>query len=163
MNSLESDLSKREYLIQLKGCFDNPFLLWNERVCGFIIGPFFSVAYHCEYEWNRRITSECNRAWGWVKDADGKTEVKFIRGKGMLSPFWMLFLILVCAIILFISVGATPVPLTAEDAAYVWFASITCSLIICGVSALASSMTEAGQEGAGEITRMLRNPRDYFC
>lgn len=91
MYSLKSDLNKEEYLKRLHQTFRSPFQLFDERVCGIVIGPFFSVAYHSPYEWNRRITSECNRAWGYVKEVDGKAEVQFIRGKGLLSPFWLCF------------------------------------------------------------------------
>ena len=109
---LESSLTANEYLSQLKRTFCSPFLIYDERVCGIIIGPFFSVAYHSPHEWNRRITSECNRAWGYVKEVDGKASVTFMRGKGLLSPFWLVFCTLLWYAVLSLKFGHEPVLLS---------------------------------------------------
>ena len=63
MYYLESALSREDYISALKQTFRSPFQLWDERVCGTVLGPFFSVAYHSPHEWNRKITDEVNRAW----------------------------------------------------------------------------------------------------
>ncbi len=153
MYYLESHLSKQEYLSRLRDTFRSPFGIYSERVCGITLGPFFSVAYHSPYEWNRRITSECNRAWGMVKEVDGKTEVRFFRGKGYLSPFWLLFFTLFGYVVLLLSAGYEP--------AFVWV-SFGISLLLCIVSAFESTITAQGEAGFHEISRLLLNPEEYY-
>ena len=156
MYNLESDLSRKEYLDELKRCLRNPFLIYDERVCGIIIGPFFSIAYHSPYEWNRKISGEINRAWGFVKEAEGKSQVKFIRGKGMLSPFWLIFYFLLCqAIILLKGENAFGEPI------FIWV-SLIISVGVSVISAFESLITEQGEAGFHEITRILRNPKEYY-
>lgn len=153
MYALQSDLGKRAYLSKLKQTFRNPFLLFSEHVSGVIVGPFFSVAYHSPYEWNRRITSECNRAWGYVKEVDGKAYVRFIRGKGLLSPFWLIFYAAVVYIMLFLNFGHEPEFLLA---------GFGISFAACLVTAFQSVVTDAGEAGFHEITRLLLHPEDYY-
>lgn len=153
MYALKSDLSKKDYLIKLKRTFRSPFLLYSERVSGFIIGPFFSVAYHSPHEWNRRITSECNRAWGYVKEVDGSAYVTFIRGKGLFSPFWLIFYTLLVYLCLFLEFGHDPLLLVA---------STGISLTVGVITAFQSIITEAGEAGFHEITRLLLHPEEYY-
>ena len=165
MHVLESALPKNAYLNALKGCLTSPFAVFSARMCGIVMGSFFSVAYYSPREWNRRITGECNRAWGWVKEVDGKTEVHFIRGKGLFSPFWLIFLTLLLAVMeifmVFSEVGGA-FDLSGEMG-MVWLFATGISVVTCGISAFHSSITEQGIEGAGEITRMLRDPSEYYC
>lgn len=156
MYKLESDLSRKEYLSELQCCFRSPFLIYDERVCGIIIGPFFSVAYHSPHEWNRKISGEINRAWGYVKEVEGKSHVKFIRGKGTLSPFWLLFYFLLClAILLLKGENVFSHPL------YIWV-SLIISIGVSVASAFQSLITEQGEAGHHEVTRLLRNPEEYY-
>ena len=153
MYCINSDLCKDDYLSALKCTFRSPFQLWDERVCGVILGPFFSIAYHSPHEWNRKITDEVNRAWGFVKEADGKTQVCFFRGKGNLSPFWILFYTVVCYVMLLFSLGYEP--------AFLWV-SLGLSLLICIITAFQSLITEAGEAGFHEVTRLLQSPEEYY-
>ena len=92
-----SRLQPKAYLGALKSCFSFPLAFFHsERVTGIVLGRFFSVAYHSPWEWNRRITSECNRAIGYVKGTGEGTEIHFIRSRGLLSPFWLVFWTLIC-------------------------------------------------------------------
>ena len=153
MYTLKTELSRSEYLTKLKQTFRSPFLLHDERVCGVILGPFFSVAYHSPYEWNRRITSECNRAWGYVKEENGQTTVSFIRGKGQLSPFWLMFYAVLIYLFLLLQFGHHwAFPLVAFGI----------SLVICLATAFESVITEAGEAGFHEVTRLLLHPEDYY-
>lgn len=161
MYYIESDLDQKTYLKELKRSFRNPFLIFDERVCGITVGPFFSVAYHSPYEWNRRITSECNRAWGYVKEREGKTEVNFIRGKGLLSLFWLVVYTLLCAFIFLIASQRSCFDISEYPSVF-WGFSVLISFVVCGISAFHSSITEAGEQGANEITRLLRNPKEYY-
>lgn len=163
MNYLESDLSKSEYLSEIKRSFDNPFLIFDERVCGLIIGPFFSIAYHSPYEWNRRITSECNRAWGYVIERDGKTEVNYLLGKGLLSPFWFLFYAMVFLCMFLLAMGRNGWAIS--DAGEFWLVSlvgVVISLIVCGVTAIESSLTEQGRQGQNTLIYLLEKPEEFY-
>lgn len=158
MHYLYSPVEKKEYLTALKNRLESPFQIFNERVTGVVIGPFFSVAHYQPYEWNRRITSECNRAYGFVKETHGELEISFVRSKGQFSPFWLLFYTLLLRIL-----WAGMVPLgDPEIAVSGWIFSGIFALVVCGISAFHSSITEAGEAGAGEITKLLRNPKEYL-
>lgn len=169
MRVLESNLPKRAYLGALRGCLMSPFGIFSERMTGIVIGSFFSVAYYSPYEWKRRITKRityaCNRAWGWVKETDNGTEVHFIRGKGLFSPFWLITLMLLfMAMVFFMELHTYghAYDLLAEIG-IVWFVAAGISVVTCGISAFHSSITDRGIEGAGEIARMLRDPSEYYC
>lgn len=153
MYRIESSLSRKAYLSALKRTFRSPFHLWDERVCGTVIGPFFAIAYHSPYEWNRKITGEINRAWGYVKQTEGKIQIYFLRGKGCLSPFWVLFYALICYLVFMLRLGYDP--------AFLWV-SLGISLFVCVITAFQSVITEAGEAGFHEVTRILQNPEEYY-
>ena len=162
MGYTESALSCKEYLSQLKRLFSNPFAVFDERVTGFAVGPFFSVAYHSPYEWNRRITSECNRAWGYAKEADGKTRIRYLRGKGQFSPFWLIFIYLMwLAVFCYVGIDQQ-IPFEELFVWQVWVSGAVISLVICAVTAFHSSITEAGVAGEYEIEKLISHPEDYF-
>ena len=165
MNTLESNLTKKAYLSALKGCLMSPFGVFSERVTGIVIGSFFSVAYYSPYEWNRRITHECNRAWGRVVETENGTEVRFIRGKGLFSPFWLILLTVLFAIMEFIMLFGESHGLIdfSGEMGLMWLSAAGISFVICVITAFHSSITQQGIEGAGEITRMLRDPSEYYC
>lgn len=152
-----SKLQPKAYMAALKSRFSFPLaLFYSERVTGITIGRCFSVAYHSPFEWNRRITGECNRAIGYVKEADGKTEIHFIRSRGMLSPFWLVFWTLFCVLFSNVRLG--------EISIFGWFVCAAISIGICCVTAFRESLTDAGQEGAGIVTALLEKPDEfYYC
>ena len=160
MNKLECNLSRKQYLSALKDCRTGGYPMFSEGVTGFVIGPFFSMAYYSPYEWNRRITHECNRAWGYAREVGGKTEVHFVRGKGLLTPFWFLLISMLCyGIILF------SLEFDFEIAAHpaVLLICLGISLFTCLTTAFASYITDEGIVGEAEIMRMLSDPSEYYC
>lgn len=161
MDYLRSDLSAKSYLSSLRTIATFNFTLWEHYASGIVIGPFFSVAYHSPYEWNRRITRGCNRAWGYVKDTGGSCEIYFLRGKGVFSPFWLILMTLLCRLIL--GIGSNEYVFT-EFPWLLWVISTAAALVSCGISAFHSSITEEGEAGAGVITMILRAPNEfYYC
>lgn len=160
MNFLTSTLDKKRYLNELKRCCSYGYPFFREGVSGIVIGPFFSVAYYSPYEWNRRISHECNRAWGYVKEVDGRTHVHYIRGKGMLTPFWVLLLTLICYLIFMIGLDFD-FSILLHPGILLFVPGIV--LAICVGTALGSTVTDAGIAGEQEIIRMLVNPKDYYC
>ena len=163
MYEVTSDLPKKEYLAELKGCFGSPFYIFDERMVGIVIGSFFSVAHHTEYEYDRRFNTICNRAWGRVKTnpVDGKTEVTFIRGYGQMSPLWILFLSLMISTITMLTGGFEY--LAPDEMAVIYIMGVICALVVCGISTLSAAMSERSAYGAREITKMLEDPKNYFC
>lgn len=155
MEVYTSQLPAKAYCAILRQKLDSPFYVFDERINGIVIGHCFSIAHHAQWEWNRKITCETNRAWGYVRERDGKTEVRFIRGRGLLAPSWILFYTLVCVLTIFFGVGAVP--------GEAWLASFGIAVFIGLVTAFQDSLTENGIAGAGEISRILRNPKEYYC
>lgn len=141
----------------LRSRFSFPLaFFYTERVTGITIGRFFPVAYHSPYEWNRRITRECNRAIGYVKETDGTTEIRFIRSRGLISPFWLVFWTLIC--VLFSNISLVEITL------FGWFIGAAISFGICCVTAFQHSLTDEGREGAGIITALHQRPDEfYYC
>lgn len=153
MKKLYTVLPKQEYLSAMKGKFSSPFRFFGEeRITGFVAGPFFSVAHHMPWEWNRRITSECNRAYGFVGTKNGETEVRYMCSRGLFSPFWLALFMLPSEVLFLVG-----------DMAGVgsWILSAAISLGICGATAIDAGMTENGRAGAWEVYRFLQNPEKY--
>ena len=159
MNYIYAKLPKDKYLAAMKQKFRNPLYVFDERITGTVLGRFFSVAHYQSYEWNRKITSECNRAWGFVKEVDGELEVCFLRGKGLLAPGWFLVWTLVCRIMWWFFE-------LREGMILPWYVSMglcaVMSLTVCVATAFESCLTEAGAAGAREIDRFLKDPEQYF-
>ena len=158
MEYLKSELPKAEYLAELKGCFASPFDFFRERVTGLVMGPFFSVAHHTDYEWDRRYNSVSTRAWGYVRERKGKTEVRVLRWHGMLTPFWVV-LFLAFWTVLFVGLLEPGERMGIE----IWLAILIASLLPCLMTAFGAIVTERGEYSHGELTKLLRNPKDYYC
>lgn len=150
---VESELPPKAYLNTLRKKFTTPFALYSERVTGVIIGPFFSIAYYNGFEWNRKITNECTRAFGRVMTVDGKTKVYFYYSKGLLSLSWIL---------LFFALGMLMG--WAYGLGIIWrlVTSLVFAFLFCGYTAFADSLTEAGAQGAGVLTSLLEKPEEFF-
>lgn len=154
---IESELAQKEYMRSLRQRFTTPFAVFSERVTGVAIGPFFSVAYYRGYTWNRRITNECNRAFGFVKTVDGKTQAHFLYSRGMLSPFWILFYAAI-PFLIFLFTGVLEVfPM------YSVFCFVL-ALGVCCTTAFLDSLTEDGITGRDVLTDLLLEPDQfYYC
>lgn len=152
---IRSPLRPGSYMALLRRNFSFPLAVYSERVTGITIGRFFSVAYYCPFEWNRRITNECSRAIGYVKEKDGKSEIHFIRSSGMLSPFWLVFWTVVISTFYYLKLDEIS-----------FFSVVICAMVaivICLVSAFIDSLTEEGIQGAGVITNLLDKPDEFYC
>lgn len=157
MEILTSKLSPKTYMAALRSCCRFPLAMFcSERVVGIAIYRFFSVAYYAPREWNRRISGECNRAIGYVKKADDGCEIHFIRSSGMFSPLWLIFWTLVGA--LYFNVELEMIY------PFSWLICLIFSVVICGISAVRDSLTDAGQEGIVIISDLLQEPNEfYYC
>ena len=160
MEYLKSELPAKVYLSELKASLMSPFAIFRERVTGFVLGPFFAVAHHSDYEWDRRFNMVCSRAWGYAKKSEEGTEIHFLRWHGFLTPFWLVIFTMLCLIMNVIAMGDNDgvIPLMT-----LLIVSIGISLVICVASAIGTVMTERGDTSQGEITRLLKNPEDYYC
>ncbi len=161
MNILYSNLPKQKYLAEMRASFTSPLAVfsWNSRLTGFVLGSFFAVAHYQPHEWNRQITNECNRAYGFVKEENGWLKIQFVRGKGMLSPCWLLFYTLLCRVMFAFFEIRNEMKLGSTA----WILSFVCALVIGLATAFTDSITEEGQAGVWEIDKFLRNPETYFC
>ena len=157
MNILYSPLKKQRYLSCVKSKLDNPVLIFEKRITGFVIGPFFALAHYQPYEWNHNITSECNRAYGYVKEEDGRLRVSFIRSRGLFSPLWLIFITLLLKwgfeIRYFLDESVGDVS--------IWPRAVSLAILICGMSAAEVLLTPEGEDGRREMDRFLQNPAEY--
>lgn len=160
MYYLYAQIPKTQYLNALKRKFGSPLRFYDERVTGVVIGSFFAVAHYQPYEMNRKVTSECNRAWGHVKEVDGELEIRFFRGKGLLAPGWILLFTLLCRCVFWIAEMRDPM---LDMGFYSWLPALFCGLVVGAVTAIQCCFTEKGMEGEGEIFRLLQDPENYFC
>ena len=158
MEYLKSELPKKAYLAELKGRLMSPFDLFRERVTGLVIGPFFSVAHHTDYEWDRRYNSVCTRAWGYVKEREGKAEVRFVRWYGLLTPFWVILFFSLWMIFFFAALEPGERVETG-----IWLGGLFVALSPCLLTAFGAVASERGEYSHGELTKLLRNPKDYYC
>lgn len=160
---VSSNLSKEAYLeefrSQVKGNF---FCFGEERFTGFVIGNFFSIAYHSGYEWNRRYTNEKNRAIGFVRRNGTGCKVYAVRLRGYTNP---MSLIILFAIYL----GLFALSLRNHASGWEqWFApanmwlALLGTVISAGISAAAAALTERGQLGWAMVTALLHYPDEYL-
>lgn len=147
----EQSLTPKEYASYLRRNISLLPNIWGGSLSGFVIGRFFSVANRAEYEWNRRITCECSRAIGIIVPAGEGCQIRYIQLYGLFSPFWLVFLWIVCAAMLWTSGMGWPAVL----------AGLALSLSICGLSALVDSLTENGVRTADDLEYFLLNPDSY--
>lgn len=158
MRYLYVRMPKDRYLAALKRKFHNPLYVFDSRVTGMVAGSFFAVAHYQPYEWNRKITGECNRAWGFVKEVSGELEITYIRGKGLLSPGWLLFWTVLCR--LFFLLAEIGQDYTVGPIA--WLMGAVCALVVCSMSAIGAAITQEGAAGIREVEKFLEDPENYY-
>jgi hypothetical protein len=151
-------MKKRDYLAAMKRKFSSPLYLWDARLTGFVVGSFFAVAHYQPYEWNRKITSECNRAYGYVKEVHGELQIHYFRGYGLLAPGWLLVMTLLCRLIFWIA----EIQRNMDIGVTAWVVSFACALLACVISAIQVGYTDAGVLGAREVEKFLENPEEYY-
>lgn len=160
---VSSNLSKKAYLeefrSQVKGNF---FCFGEERFTGFVIGNFFSIAYHSGYEWNRRLTNEKNRAIGFVRKSGAGCKVYAVRLRGYTNP---LSLILIFTLFLWLFAVKQQDYTSGWEQ---WFApasvwpALMATVISAAISALHAFVSEREQQGWSMVTSLLHCPDDYL-
>lgn len=154
MKCLVVPFPKGKYLAEMKYKRGSVFSVFDARVTGIVVGSFFAVAHHMPWEWNRKISGESNRAYGFVTEKDGKTQIRYIRSFGQLSLGWLL---LMTAFVELVFV------LNSEELGWTGLAvSAVISLLVCGMTSLGVLLTENGQAGAEELEKFLMNPEEYY-
>lgn len=155
MKCLEVPFPKGKYLADMKGKRSSVFSVFDERITGMVLGPFFAVAHHMPWEWNRKITGETNRAYGFVMEKEGRTQIRYIRSFGQLSPGWFLLLTLIAELVFAGSIPEVGWTGLAVSAVF--------SLLLCGMMSIGVLLTENGQAGAAELEKFLRDPEEYYA
>ena len=153
---LWSNLSKQEYLRAMKGSLESMISFsGEERFHGIVWGSFFSVTHCAGHELNRRVTNEKNRAIGFVREKDGRTEVSFITLKGMTNP---LSLVMIYLLHLVIVLFADPMMLALDQ---IWLYCLISTAVVAGITAVTDTLTERGWEGYCILLRMLEHPENF--
>lgn len=155
MAYLISELTKEEYLRGLNNSFESRLHFTDERITGFTLGPFFCVAHHNCWEWNRRITGECTRAYGFVRQEGTETKAYYVNTRGLLCPSGFLFFTVLCQV-MFLASGYIAL---ADGIG--WLISAGIALVGCLMSALECTLTEAGEKSAWKLYKLLKNPKQY--
>jgi hypothetical protein len=86
---LISDQKASDYLHDLKRSFDSRWNWGQERYIGRIMGRFFSVTYYSGRDFGGRYPV-FNKAIGFVKDTEGRTQVFLVPFIGLTDPFSLL-------------------------------------------------------------------------
>ena len=152
MQRIVSELSTDVYAFEMRQRLRLLPRWFHGGLSGVMIGRFFSVAHRAEYNINRKITSECHRAIGYLSAQNGRTCVKYVHTAGLFSMFWL---------ILFSAFFAV---MFMQDESYLvrFLLPVSMSIFICGITAIADSVTQNGIESMDELYRFLRNPQEYY-
>lgn len=127
----------------------------QERLTGIIVGNFFSVTHHAGWEFNRRFTNEKNRAVGFVTGAGEETGVRFLHFRGGTDPASLIGFFLLWYLVAGIGWGDFSEP------GLVWM-GLVITAIYAAYTAIATFMTERGQEGTITLHGFLRDPKNTW-
>ena len=162
---IQSELSPKQYLREMRRQLGSFTSFGDPRFTGIILGNFFWITYHSGYEWNRRITNEKNRAFGFVKDWHGSTMTYCVRTKGFLDPVVIpfMFALLFCVsylIVWFVSStrqvsGMSEILLPMS----LIFAAVY-TLIVAVATYIRAGITERGNYGRYMLMALLHHPED---
>lgn len=153
---VKSKLPCNAYLLEMRESLSSFTDFGRERLIGFVVGNFFVITHHADFEWNRRITGEMHSAIGFVKAEDTGTKVICMRTAGALNPISLIALYcfsLLCTLfngLLFESTGLS------------MLIALVVSLIAAGITAITNSVTEQGAEGRKTLTAFLIDPANYY-
>lgn len=146
-------LSSKEYASYLRRNIRLFPHFWGGSMSGFVIGRYFSIANRAEYEWNRRITCECSRAFGVIVPKENGAEIRYIQVYGLFSPFW-----LISSFLLFTAVFWSGIHVLG----YSLLIGAIFSLMLCGSSALMHSFTPEGIQTSDDLEYFLLNPDAFM-
>jgi hypothetical protein len=104
---LISDQKASDYLHDLKRSFDSRWNWGQERYIGRIMGRFFSVTYYSGREFGGRYPV-FNKAIGFVKDTEGRTQVFLVSFIGLTDPFSLLSMFLAAYVIFLVKTAPSP-------------------------------------------------------
>lgn len=157
----DSNLQPKEYASALKNRMESIFHFGSERFTGFICGRFFRVTHHCEYEWNRRITSESNTAVGYIRKTMSGSSIHCVTFKGMLAPHIIISNILFYVLFVYFYLSFYEIDIRPV---FLPIVGVICGAVIfvAWVSAFSESLTENSYRGAKEVAALLYDPTDLF-
>ena len=153
----ESQMSHADYLAAMKEQMSSFSDFGLERFTGIIIGSFFSITYHSGFVSNRRITNEKHRAIGFVAPTRSGVNVHCIRLAGMTNPLSLLSMYCFCFVV---SVLVSDLQTALLPQCLSFFGTLTC--IMAMITAIASSITVRGREGARILSGFLLNPLNFY-
>ena len=153
---IESPLTTKEYLSALKNNMSSSLDFGQERFTGFFIGRLFYVTHHCDYEWDRRLSSPKNATMGYVGNAANGCSVRFLTARGMMCP--LVFLPVLC-IMLFAGVlmGAK-----YDNVQMSVVIALIVTVIYAPINALIELMSERSEAGHKALLSMLMDPTDPY-
>ena len=148
-------ISKKRYLYELRQQMGSFTDFWSERFTGIILGNFIYVTHHAGHEWNRKITNEASRAFGFVTKHEGGCKVNVILTRGCLDPFWLTLYYLVGLLLLMATEGGRLTNVHIWALAFSLFTGIY-SYVVCW-------FTERGQYSMRELKGLLNDPVRFWA
>lgn len=144
------------YLNQMRRNLSSFTDFGQERFTGFVIGRFFMIRHHADYEWNRRITSETHSAMGFVMPNTVGTKVVCVRTAGALNPVSMLWLYCICLLVTLVR------GFLLEATGVAMLIALIVTFVAAVFSAITDSLTEQGEAGSRMLTAFLTDPEHYY-
>ncbi len=157
---IHSDVEKKKYLRELRYQMESWFAFGDTRFTGVILGNFIYITHHAGHEYNRRISNEKSRAFGFVtKEKDG-CGVHVICTWGYLDPFSIVSLYLVAMLIISVASFMQTMEMAINPfatPAVCWGIAVSV-LFVSAITFVQSWFTERGQESMRELLTLLQNP-----
>ena len=165
---IDSPLSSKEYLAGIRNNLGSYSDFGSERYTGIVLGRFFWVTYHSGYEWNRRITNEKNRAWGYVKDTNHGCRVCGFRTLGLLDPLMILLILVlysavaaICVYLRFVEEFWSPDEIKTLAVTMAVVVAVATAFVAL-YSGFVTMVTERGQMGKSYLLALLHHPDDPY-
>lgn len=151
-----SPLNKRKYLYELRQQMGSWTDFGQERFSGLIIGNFFYITHHSQYEWDRRYHNPKCRALGFVTNAGEETQIWAMCTYGEIDPIsllkWFPVFFLTCL------TAASTVPIS-----HLILLAVALDILCCTFNAIGTWFTSRGRDNMFELRALIENPKRFWA
>lgn len=151
-----SPISKRKYLYELRQQMGSWFDFGQSRFTGLIIGNFFYITNHSQYEWDRRYNNPKCRATGFVTKCGDETLVHTITTYGDFDLISMIKWLPLTFLIVCTKRISLPMPQAIGLA-------FAISALACTIVSIGTWFTERGHDNMYELRKLLENPMRFWA
>lgn len=170
-----SPLKKRKYLYELRQQMGSWSDFGLSRFTGLILGNFFHITRHSDFEWDRRYGSPKSRAIGFVTKAGDETQVWALCFYGDIDPITMIrnfvlwFLLTTFVFVIenigAVGRGASIVDLFSSILSHpqTYLYGVAFAFLLGLGTALGYWFTERGRQNMEELRSLLQNPMRFWA